>query len=548
VSAALLLLFCGAAAAAPPSDISHIREIGEVRYRRTIDLRRIERTPGHPLAVYFAGLASHEAYWDGVRIGGSGVVGRTAVEEVPGRIEVHYAIPEQLATPGPHTLELRASAFHRGFTPVHGYWQFGVVDYDDIVTGRTHTARLALIALSGIVLTAVFAFAMFFVSRRDRSFLLLGTLCLASAALLLAEAWRPLFGYTYDWHLVRLRCVVAFSWLVGVQLVALAVTRFPHRYGRLVLGATALAAAAIPLFPKAWDPKSLYLFILCGLVASLWTAWAVRRRMHGSLLALIGYAVATLAIFYEPGIFLDYVLYFALDFLFVCLLCSHALEVRRQQDETARLELEMVRRHLQPHFLMNTLTALSEWIEQEPKTAVRMIEALAEELRTLGELAGRTLVPAGDELRLCETHLANMSLRRDVVYSLDVQGVDSTRLVPPAMFHTLVENAITHAPPAAHVTLRLAASEERGRVRYVFEAPAGTVAGCCVAGSGHGAASCAEPHRTQQPATQQPATVAASGGGTRYIQARLREAWGSAWSFRQDRSGDVWRTEIEVPA
>ena len=498
-------------------DVDHIQDVGEIRVRETVDLREMKRVPGHPLAVYFAGLASHEAYWDGVRIGGSGVVGRTAAEEVPGLIETHYAIPEQLATPGLHTLELRASAFHRGFTPRHGYWQFGVIDYDRIVTARTRGAHLALIALSGIVLTAVFAFAMFFVSRRDRSFLLLGTLCLASGALLLAEAWRSLFGYTYDWHLVRLRCIVALSWLVGVQLVALAVTRFPHRHGRRVLLAAVTMAALIPLFPQAWDPKSLYIFIFCGSVATLWTTWAVRRRMHGSLLALIGYVTATAAVFYEPGLFLDYIVYFALDFLFVCLLCSHALEVRRQQDEKARLELEMVRRHLQPHFLMNTLTALSEWIEQEPRTAVRMIESLGEELRTLGELSGRTLVPASDELRLCETHLANMSLRRDVAYALEVHGVDGARLVPPAMFHTLVENAITHSPPSQRVTLRLAASANRDRVRYVFESPASDDA-------------------------------PREGGGTRYIQTRLREAWGSAWSFRQERSGDVWRTEIEVPA
>ena len=505
-------------------DISGIQETGEIRVRQTVDLSKIERIPGHPLAVYFGGLATHETYWDGVRIGGSGVVGRTAAEEVPGLIEAHYAIPEQLLTPGVHTLELRASAFHRGFTPVHGYWQYGVTDYDHVVVARTRSGRFALIALGGIVLTAVFAFAMFFVSRRDRSFLLLGTLCLAAAALLLVEASRSLFGYTYDWHLVRLRCIVAGSWLVGVQLVALAVTRFPHRYGRRVIVAVAAIAALLPLFPKSWDPKSLLIFIFCGAVACAWTAWAVSRRMHGSLLALIGYATATAAVFIEPGLFLDFILYYALDFLFVCLLCSHALEVRRQRDETARLELEMVRRHLQPHFLMNTLTALSEWIEQEPKTAVRMIDALAEELRTLGELAGRTLVPASDELRLCETHLANMSLRRDVAYALEVHGVDGARLVPPAMFHTLVENAITHAPASAHVTLRLASSKEQNRVRYVFESPASSLDGL------------------------KPIPTLREGGGTRYIQARLREAWGSAWSFRQERSGDVWRTEIEVPA
>jgi hypothetical protein len=414
-------------------------------------------------------------------------------------------------------VELHASAFHRGFTPLHGYWELIVTDYANVATAQMRNGWLALVALSGIVLTAVFAFAMFFVSRRDRSFLLLGTLALAAGALLIAEAWRSLFGYTYDWHLLRLRCIVAGSWLVGVQLVALVVTRFPHRHGRWAIVATAAIAALLPLFPKGWDPKSLLIFFFCGTVAAAWSAWAMSRRMHGSLLALIGLTAFTLPIFYAPGRFLDYILYFALDFLFICLFCSHALEVRRQQDEKARLELEMVRRHLQPHFLMNTLTALSEWIEQEPKTAVRMIDTLAEELRTLGDLSGRTLVPASDELRLCETHLANMSLRRDVVYALEVRGVDGARLVPPAMFHTLVENAITHAPASAGVTLRLAASTDRDRVRYVFESPASEDA-------------------------------PREGGGTRYIQARLREAWGSAWSFRQERSGDVWRTEIEVPA
>lgn len=499
-------------------DMASVSETGEVWFRTTVDLRKIPRAPGHPFGIYYGGLASHEIFWDGVRIGGGGVVGRTKAEEVPGPIEAHYAIPDRLATPGVHVLEMRASAFHRGFRPLRGYWQLLVGDYDRIVHARSRSAWLALVAMSGIVLTGVFAFAMFYVSRRDRSFLLLGTLCLAAAALLIAEAWRPLFGYTYDWHIVRLRCVVAFSWLVGVQLVALVVTRFPHPHGRLVLAGTAAIATVIPFIPRAWDPKSLFIFMACGSVATLWCAFAAFRRMDGSLLALLGVGTALATMFASPWAFLDYLSFFALNLVFLCLLCSHALEVRRQQDAKARLELEMVRRQLQPHFLMNTLTALSEWIEQEPRTAVRMIDSLAEELRFLATMSARRLVCAGDELRLCEAHLANMSLRRDVAYALEVDGVDAERLVPPAVFHTLVENAVTHAPAAPRVTLRLSARADGDRVRYVFEAPA------------------AHDCETRE------------GGGTRYIKARLRETFGDAWTFRQGRAGEVWRAEMEVPA
>jgi hypothetical protein len=486
--------------------------------RAHVDLSTLEQRPGRPLAIYIAGLASHELWWDGQRIGAGGVVARTKAAEIPGPIEAHYQIPDRLSSHAmTHTLAIRASAFHRGFVPHNGYWNIVIADYDRITAMRTTSAHRAMIALSGILLTAVFAFALFWLARRDVSFLLLGTLCLSAAALLIAESWRELFGYTYDWHIVRMRCVVAFSWLVGVQLVALLVTRFPHRHGRITLIGTALFATIVPFLTQAWDPKSLNIFLGCCSVAVAWAVFATKRRMHGSALALIGTGAVAAALFLEPYAWVDNVLYFALTFLFLCLLCSHALEVRREQQERSRLQLEVLRRHLQPHFLMNTLTALSEWIEQEPKTAVRMIESLAEELRILGEMSTKTLVPAGEELRLCRSHLANMSLRKDVAYELEIDGIDGARLVPPAIFHTLVENAITHGSSTPRVTMRLS-SNGRG---YVFESPLDP----------------ADDRRELQP-----------GSGTRYIEARLREAFGNAWTFRQGRVGDVWRAEIATSA
>ncbi|HEY0157761.1 MAG TPA: histidine kinase [Thermoanaerobaculia bacterium] len=511
-------------------DIGEVRDVLWIRTR--LDLSKMERVPGHPLAIYFGALAAHELWWDGVPIGRGGVVGRSKETEVPGPIESHYQIPDALAGPGVHTVLVRTSAFHRGFKPKNGYWMIGVADYDRMLAGKTRSANLSMIALSGIVLTGVFAFALYWLARRDRSFLLLGALCLSAAALLIAEAWRSLYGYTYDWHIVRLLAVVVTSWLVGVLLVAVVVTRFPHRHGRLVLLVTAALSTIAPFTVRAWDPKSILIFILCCNAAMGWTIFAAVRRQHGSTLALIGVGVATLALAVYPWDWVNDVLYLALNFVFLCLLCSHALEVRREQDERARLELEMVRRQLQPHFLMNTLTALSEWIEQEPKTAVRMIEALAEELRALRELSSRTLVPLEEELRLCRSHIANMALRNDAAYSLHAD-VDRTRQVPPAVFHTLVENAMTHGV-AGEMTLSSHVSGRR--VKYVFEAPVPVEPRASARGTGEldGGLKPAAPH---QP-----------GAGTRYIEARLREAWGNAWSFTQGRDGNLWRAEIEVPA
>jgi LytS/YehU family sensor histidine kinase len=148
---------------------------------------------------------------------------------------------------------------------------------------------------------------------------------------------------------------------------------------------------------------------------------------------------------------------------------------------------------------------------------------LAEELRALRELSSSTLVSVEEELRLCRSHVANMALRNDVRYVLRTD-VDETRQVPPAVFHTLVENAMTHGSAGE---MRLHDEIAGNRIRYVFEVEDRQ---SCLSG------------QAGLPVLHQP------GGGTRYIEARLREAWGNAWSFRQGRFGATWRAEIEVPA
>jgi hypothetical protein len=504
------------------TDWDHVQAGSGVTWIRTrVDLTLVSRGAGRPLGIYFGGLASHELWWDGVKIGAGGVVGRSAAEERPGPIEAHYQIPDRLTGPGTHTLAVRLSAFHRGFEPQYGLWGVVIAEYDAIVQMRTRSVRMAAVALSGIVVTAVFAFALFWLTRRDRSFLILAALCVAAAALLAAEAWRPLFGYSYDVHIVRLLAVVMLSWCVGVLLVWLVIARFPLRFARAVLVTTAAVAAVAAFIPRGWDSKSVLIFAVCCTVSSGWTLLAARRHLHGSGLALAGTCAVLLALVADPWALVDNLLYGALNVFFICMLASHALEVRREQQEKARLQLEILRRQMQPHFLMNTLTAVSEWIEEEPRTAIRLIEALADELRMLADMSARTLVTAEEELRLCRSHLANMSLRKDVTYELEVDGVDGRSLVPPALFHTLVENAITHSAPAERVTMKLTRRVERNRAVYTFEAPAdGGEAG----EREHG------------------------GAGSRYIRARLREAWGEAWSFRQGRQGASWRAEIEVPA
>lgn len=491
--------------------------------------------PGHPTGVLFAALASCEIAWDGVVIGRSGRPGATAREEVPGPIQAQWAVPDRLATPGGHLLALRCSTHHRGFRPTLGYWSLTVGDYDLLREGTGRWTRTALASLSGMAMVGIFALALFLADRRDRSFLLLGLVCLAGGALLLAESWRNVFGYGYDRHILRLALLTLLTALFNFALAAFVVVRFPasatpaKRVERKALGLLALALLAA-CFDPTWDGKGLLMFLVGLVFATGWTARAAWRRERGSLPVLAGLAGLLAALFGSPYAFADLTFYLALDLLLLCLLVAHALQVRRLRLEhegavvrSARLEIELLRRQIQPHFLMNTLTALSEWIEQEPKAAVSLVEAIAEELRLLGRIADQRLIPLSEELALCRTHLAVMSRRRDREYELEVTGADPGDLVPPAIFHTLVENAVTHdGTRGRKVVLTLGAEPaEGGDRRYVFSAPYGGDRG-----------ESAEPKE---------------GTGLRYVRARLQESLGSRWTLTSGPSGDSWRTELTIP-
>ena len=70
-------------------------------------------------------------------------------------------------------------------------------------------------------------------------------------------------------------------------------------------------------------------------------------------------------------------------FIFSGIMCStllmlaeHNEQIKTSRDiaivERERLQTELVRRHIQPHFVMNTLTSISEWIEEAPATAIEI--------------------------------------------------------------------------------------------------------------------------------------------------------------------------------
>jgi hypothetical protein len=485
------------------------------------------RAPGAPTPVLALSLlGAWEAWWDGKPLGRSGHVGRTPEEEVPGRVDVLLPLPAEHATPGPHVLVLRASAHHRGFQPVGALHWLQVGEASQLARARLVWLVPSLAMLGALVLMGLHHLVRHAMERRSRATLLLGLLCLAASALLLLEAWRGLESYPYPRHIVRLWLLSAATVAVAVLLPATLHAAFREPRKAVWWGALAVGLAGLLAVP-GFDGRNVVALGLSLGVSLVLTLRALRRREPGARAALGGLVLALGLYLMSPLDFPERGFFIAFGGLLLCLGGVHAHQLRLQQQRledvtraSERLQLELLKRSIQPHFLMNTLGAVSEWVETEPAQAVRFIESLGAVYRHLLSVSGERAIPLGRELELCRAYLEVMGYRYGLAFTLEAQGVDGDAVVPPAVLHTLLENAFSHNRYTAPATFQLHEDREGGRRRYVFSAPAGV-------GTPPGMG---------------------EGTGTRYLEARLDETFPGAWHLEQGPTETGWRTVMEVPA
>ena len=146
----------------------------------------------------------------------------------------------------------------------------------------------------------------------------------------------------------------------------------------------------------------------------------------------------------------------------------YARRARERDEQLVRAELHTLKMQLHPHFLFNTLNAVSAHVRTDPDTAERMIGRLGRLLRHA--LAGAEVqeVPLEEELETARAYLDIERVRFEdrlrVVWAVD-PGALAAR-VPHLVLQPLVENAVRHgiAPRAAAGTVEVGAERRDGRL------------------------------------------------------------------------------------
>lgn len=143
------------------------------------------------------------------------------------------------------------------------------------------------------------------------------------------------------------------------------------------------------------------------------------------------------------GIARDYFVRYRLRLEETTRLQAHGAKLQAQ---LATAQLAALRNQLNPHFLFNTLHAVSALVERDPRGVRKMISRLSDLLRHTLEGSHTQETPLEDELDLIRRYVEIMEVRFQGKLDVETALDEAMRraLVPSLLLQPVVENAIKH--------------------------------------------------------------------------------------------------------
>ncbi len=194
------------------------------------------------------------------------------------------------------------------------------------------------------------------------------------------------------------------------------------------------------------------------------------------------------------------------------------------EHQLSQLQLRALKMQLQPHFLFNTLHAISALMEEDVKSARRMQAKLSELLRHTLDNAGSQEIELAEELEFVKGYLeieqTRFGDRLEVKY--DIEENTLIAMVPNLILQPLVENAVKHgiSNRAEGGTVTITISVNRNRLQFHI----------CDNGSGNGLKNIKE------------------GIGIRNTRLRLERMYPGDFSFHlADNKDEGFCVYIEIP-
>lgn len=129
------------------------------------------------------------------------------------------------------------------------------------------------------------------------------------------------------------------------------------------------------------------------------------------------------------------------------------------QKENAVANYESLKSQLNPHFLFNSLNALTNLVYEDPDKAAKFIKQLSEVYRYVLDTRNRERVDLQEELQFIDSYLFLQKIRFGDNLKTNIQISRSGKIAPLAL-QLLIENAIKHNVVSSEEPLTITISDD----------------------------------------------------------------------------------------
>ncbi len=492
-------------------------------YRTKIDILEASESL-NPYGIFLHVYGEYEVFWDGVLIGKNGNPGQEADLPPEGELWPTFNIPSHLTNEGEHLMALRLSNY---YFPDHlGIYELKIDYYDELLTDRLIESSYMNLFAGAFLITSFYFLFLFLSNKKEYATLIFSISCFLFFTLILAEFMKGYIPIHYNMHVIRLKIISALLLGISFFIPFYFSMQFPFPKRKLLL--TIYAGLLLFIFLS----RHVFELTANNMTLSMWlfsfgiVVFGVYKKMKGARLVLLTLLLSVPIGFVTPfnkSLFAGFsLILLGMFYLLSLRIKEQRLAYENSLVQSTRLRLELIKKNIQPHFLMNTLTSLIDWVEETPKKGVLFIEALAKEFDLFNQIENQTLIPIAQEIALCHTHLEIMEYRKEINYSLQEEGIDLEQKIPPGILHTLLENGITHSLPLEgnSIKFKLIFESNSDYKCYTFLTFAASV--------------------------RQDANTKKEGTGLKYIKARLTESYNEQWELSSEPVHHGWKNTIKI--
>ena len=139
-----------------------------------------------------------------------------------------------------------------------------------------------------------------------------------------------------------------------------------------------------------------------------------------------------------------------------------AVEAERYQKESMTATYESLKSQVNPHFLFNSLNALTNLVYEDQDKAANFIKQLSEVYRYVLDTRDKEVVPLQDELKFLKSYMYLQQIRfgNKLSIQLSLNGLNS--MVAPLALQMLIENAVKHNEVSEENPLHIHVYHEKG--------------------------------------------------------------------------------------